>query len=230
MKRIVVFTGAGVSAESGIQTFRDSNGLWEQYKIEDVATPEAWRKNPHLVQDFYNQRRKRLLEVEPNAAHYALVELEEKFIVQIITQNIDDLHERAGSTNVMHLHGELRKSRSTADPSLIYPVNGWELKIGDTCNKGSQLRPHIVWFGESVPAMEEAIEWTQDADIFIVIGTSLEVYPAASLLMYASDASEKFLVDPYAKHPADIKGLRIIRDTAGNGVPLIVNDLLKRYV
>src|ERR1035437_2298844 len=183
-KKIVVLTGAGVSAESGISTFRDSGGRWEKYRIEDVATPEAFHENPALVLDFYNQRRRQLQEVEPNAAHKALVLLEEKFDVQIITQNVDDLHERAGSTNVLHLHGELLKSRSTKDARLIYQIKGTELNIGDTCELGSQLRPHIVWFGEMVPAIEEAGRISSKADIFIIIGTSLNVYPAAGLVNF----------------------------------------------
>ncbi|HOU97875.1 MAG TPA: NAD-dependent deacylase [Bacteroidales bacterium] len=196
MKKLVVLTGAGVSAESGISTFRDSGGLWEKYKIEDVATPEAWRKNKELVLEFYNQRRKQLLEVKPNRAHELLVELESDFDVQIITQNVDDLHERAGSKNVLHLHGELLKSQSTVDPSLVYKIDGWELKMGDKCEKGSQLRPFIVWFGEAVPMMDKAMELTEKADIFVVIGTSLQVYPAASLLQYVRPTSPIFIVDP----------------------------------
>ncbi|HEY9115835.1 MAG TPA: Sir2 family NAD-dependent protein deacetylase, partial [Bacteroidales bacterium] len=151
MKTIVVLSGAGMSAESGVQTFRDNNGLWHNHRIEEVATPQAWYANPELVLDFYNQRRKQLFEVEPNTGHKALVKLEEKFTVQVVTQNVDDLHERAGSSNVLHLHGELKKVRSTLDPNLVYTLDGWELKMGDLCEKGSQLRPHIVWFGEAVP-------------------------------------------------------------------------------
>jgi NAD-dependent deacetylase len=207
MKKVVVFTGAGISAESGIKTFRDSNGLWENYRIEDVATPEAWRNNPVLVQTFYNERRKQLLEVEPNAAHVALVELEKYYKVNIITQNVDDLHERAGSKNVLHLHGELRKSRSTVNPALVYPIKDWELKMGDKCALGSQLRPHIVWFGEMVPEMDHAIAITQFADILIVIGSSLQVYPAAGLLQYAQPDIEKFLIDPKAEVPRGIENL-----------------------
>lgn len=196
MKKLVVLTGAGVSAESGISTFRDSGGLWEQYRIEDVATPKAWDKNKALVLEFYNQRRKQLLQCEPNKAHKGLVDLEQFFDVQIITQNVDDLHERAGSTKVLHLHGELLKSQSTVDPSLVYPIKGWELKLGDKCEKGSQLRPFIVWFGEAVPMMDKAIELTEKADIFVVIGTSLQVYPAASLLQYVSPQCPVYIIDP----------------------------------
>src|ERR1035441_2858614 len=169
MKKVVVFTGSGVSAESGIKTFRDSGGLWEEYRIEDVATPEAWQRNPTLVIDFYNQRRRQVIEAKPNAAHVAIAQLQKKFDVQVITQNIDDLHERAGSMNVLHLHGEIRKSRSTLNPSLIYNIEGNDLFIGDKCVLGSQLRPHIVWFGEQVPLMDAAISLTEAANIFIVI-------------------------------------------------------------
>lgn len=230
MKRIVVFTGAGISAESGIKTFRGGDGLWENHRIEDVATPHAWIANRKLVLEFYNQRRKQLFEVEPNAAHKAIASLEKHFDVYVVTQNVDDLHERAGSSKVLHLHGELIKVRSTVDPSLIYTLDGWELKEGDKCEKGSQLRPHIVWFGEAVPAMEEAMMITQSADIFIVIGTSLAVYPAASLLHYAIKASEKFLVDPNAELPYDIDDFRVIKNTAVAGVDELVKKLIVDYV
>ena len=230
MKRVVVFSGAGISAESGIKTFRDSNGLWEEYKIEEVATPSAWFKNPELVLDFYNRRRKQVLEAQPNAAHLALVELEKFFDVRIITQNIDDLHERAGSSKVLHLHGEIRKARSTVDPKLIYTIEGSEILMGERCEKGSQLRPHIVWFGESVPAMDMAISMTQTADIFIVIGTSLEVYPAASLLMYVPQHCMNILVDPKAEVPYEAGEFSILRKTAGEGVPEILNKLIKTNV
>ena len=226
MKKIVVFTGAGISAESGINTFRDNGGLWEQYRIEDVATPAAFRKDPALVLDFYNQRRKQVISALPNEAHRSLVKLEQQYDVHIITQNIDDLHERAGSTKVLHLHGEIRKARSSLDPSLIYVIDGWELKIEEKCEKGSQLRPHIVWFGEMVPAMSEAELITQSADIFIIIGTSLEVYPAANLVEHASDVIPKFLVDPKAKPLHGINHLEIIKEKAGIGIPALVNVLL----
>ena len=226
MKKIVVFTGAGISAESGINTFRDNGGLWEQYKIEDVATPAAFRKDPALVLDFYNQRRKQVISALPNEAHRSLVKLEQQYDVHIITQNIDDLHERAGSTKVLHLHGEIRKARSSLDPSLIYVIDGWEIKMEEKCEKGSQLRPHIVWFGEMVPAMSEAELITQSADIFIIIGTSLEVYPAANLIDHASDVIPKFLVDPNAKPLQGINHLEIIKEKAGIGIPALVNVLL----
>lgn len=230
MKQVVVFTGAGVSAESGINTFRDSNGLWEQYRIEDVATPEAFERNPELVLDFYNQRRKQVLNAHPNAAHLAIVELEKYFQVQIITQNIDDLHERAGSKKVLHLHGEIRKSRSTKSPNLIYKIEGDALNMGDKCEKGSQLRPHIVWFGEAVPKMEEAVMLTQKADILLIIGTSLEVYPAASLVQFARDEAEKYLIDPKANAISGIANLRILKKNAGAGVPALVKQLIKEHV
>ncbi len=196
MKKLVVLTGAGISAESGIRTFRDMGGLWEEYNIEEVASPQGWENNMELVLDFYNQRRKQLMECKPNTAHYKLAELEKDFDVQIITQNVDDLHEKAGSKNITHLHGELLKSVSTGDSSLVYNIKGWELKKGDLCEKGFQLRPYIVWFGEAVPMMEKAIEITQSAALFAVVGTSLNVYPAAGLLSYVKPQVPIYLVDP----------------------------------
>jgi len=227
MKKIVVLTGAGISAESGIRTFRDSNGLWEEHRVEDVATFEAWQRNQALVLDFYNQRRKQLYEVKPNAGHLALVELEKKYNVQIITQNVDDLHEQAGSTNVLHLHGELKKVRSTVDENLVYTLDGWELKKGDLCEKGSQLRPHIVWFGEAVPMIEPAVKISSEADIFIVIGTSLNVYPAASLVYYVKKSNPVYLIDPHAEMLSGVKNLTVFRETAGIGVPKLVKELMK---
>ena len=226
MKKIVVLTGAGMSAESGIRTFRDSNGLWEEHRVEDVATYDAWLRNQQLVLDFYNQRRKQLYEVTPNAGHLALVELEKKFEVQIITQNVDDLHERAGSAHVLHLHGELKKARSTVDENLVYELPGWELKKGDLCEKGSQLRPHIVWFGEAVPMIEPAMELAAQADIFIVIGTSLIVYPAAGLVYYVKDQTPVYLIDPHAEMLQGVNNLTVFRETAGTGVPKLVKMLL----
>jgi NAD-dependent deacetylase len=225
MKKIVVLTGAGISAESGIRTFRDSDGLWEEHRIEDVATFEAWQRNPALVLDFYNQRRKQLYEVKPNAGHIALVELENKFDVRIVTQNVDDLHEQAGSRNVLHLHGELKKVRSTIDDDLIYELKGWELKQGDFCEKGSQLRPHIVWFGEAVPMIEKAMELSAQADIFIVIGTSLNVYPAAGLVYYIKPGTPVYLIDPHAEMLSGVKNLTVIREPASTGVPALVKKL-----
>lgn len=229
MKRIVVLTGAGVSAESGIRTFRDSGGLWEEYDIHEVATPEAWNRNRELVLRFYNERRKQLLEVKPNPAHYALAELEEHFDVQIVTQNIDNLHERAGSSNVLHLHGELTKSRSSLDPNLIYDIDGWEIKLGDKCELGSQLRPHIVWFGEMVPELENAARVTQTADILIVIGTSMNVYPAAGLVHYSSNDAPKFLIDPSDVYVDGIYNLEVLKAKAGEGMPLLKDRLIKEF-
>ncbi len=226
MKRIVVLTGAGISAESGISTFRDSGGLWEKHDIMDVATPQAWQRNMELVLTFYNQRRKQLYEVSPNAAHLALVDLEKKYDVRIITQNVDDLHERAGSKHVMHLHGELKKVRSTVDESLIYTLEGWELKIGDLCEKGSQLRPHIVWFGEEVPMIPAAAELSSTADIYLIIGTSLNVYPAAGLVNYVRPGTPVYLVDPKDLDVSYIPDLSFIREKAGIGTPRLVAELL----
>jgi NAD-dependent deacetylase len=225
--KLVVFTGAGISAESGIRTFRDSDGLWEEYRIEEVATPQAWEKNKSLVLDFYNQRRKQVLGAEPNAAHRTLAELEKKYDVHIITQNIDNLHERAGSKKILHLHGEIMKSRSTADPSLIYPIQGPDLNLGDTCEKGSQLRPHIVWFGEMVPAMEMAYCIAEEADVFIVVGTSLAVYPAAGIIDYAPTAIPKYLIDPADVSVSGIRNLTVIKEKAGVGLTKLTEELLK---
>lgn len=226
MKKIVVFTGAGISAESGIKTFRDSGGLWEEFDINDVATPEGWKKDPALVLNFYNLRRKQVLEAKPNAAHIALAELQLRYDVQVITQNIDNLHERAGSKKVLHLHGEVTKSRSTLDPSLVYDIKGWKLELGERCAKNSQLRPHIVWFGEPVPNMLRAYEMTSAADIFIVIGTSLNVYPAAGLLDHAHDEIPKYLIDPTVDKVEHVNNLIIIKEKAGTGVPALVKQLL----
>ena len=224
MQNIVVFTGAGISAESGLGTFRDSGGLWEQFKIEDVATPEAFERNPELVLNFYNLRRKQLLESEPNAAHISLNKLSEKYKLHIITQNIDDLHERSGSENVLHLHGKLMESKSSVDDSLIYPIEGADLKIGDLCENGSQLRPNVVWFGEAVPKMIDAISITKKANIFIVIGTSLNVYPAASLLNYTDNAKRIILIDLKAKQE---RGIEVIKEKATIAVPKLVRDLVE---
>ena len=224
MQRIVVFTGAGISAESGLGTFRDSDGLWEQYKIEDVATPEAFDKNPELVLNFYNLRRKQLLDSKPNVAHFALNQLSEKYYLNIITQNIDDLHERSGNKKVLHLHGKLKEAKSSLDNSLIYPIKGSELKIGDLCERGSQLRPNVVWFGEAVPKMIDAISITKKADVFIVIGTSLNVYPAASLLNYTNNANRIILIDPKAEEERSIE---VIKEKATIAVPKLVEELLQ---
>lgn len=224
MKKIVVLSGAGISAESGLKTFRDSDGLWENYSIEEVATPQAWKKNRKLVLDFYNERRRQVLKAMPNAAHLALAKLQSMYDVSIVTQNIDDLHERAGSKDVLHLHGEIFKSRSTLNPTLVYKISGAELNEGELCEMGSQLRPHIVWFGEMVPALEDAAKIVFDADIFIVVGTSLAVYPAAGLVNYASDESEKYIVDPQA---VEISGFTAFRENAGTGIPKLVDQLMR---
>ena len=229
MKTIVILTGAGISAESGISTFRDNNGLWKQYRFEEVASPDAWARDPEMVMDFYNMRRKQLLAVKPNPAHYALAELEKKFRVKIITQNVDDLHERAGSSDILHLHGELRKARSTVDENLVYEIKGWELKLGDLCEKGSQLRPHIVWFGEPVPNIMIVTGIIRRADIIMLIGTSLKVYPAAGLLQYAPTAAPKFLIDPEASPEYHVRNLHIIRKKASIGVPELVKELNFEY-
>ena len=223
MKNFVVFTGAGISAESGLGTFRDSGGLWDNYKIEDVATPEAFQKNPGLVLEFYNIRRRQLLSATPNDAHYALNKLQENFNLQIITQNIDDLHERSGSNNVLHLHGKLMESKSVID-DIVYKIDGSELVLGDLCPNGGQLRPNVVWFGEAVPMMDKAIEIVKTADIFIIVGTSLNVYPAASLIHYTSNSCQKYIVDPNA---AQENGISTIRQKASVGVPKLVDQILK---
>ena len=227
MKKVVVVTGAGISAESGLKTFRDSGGLWEGYNVYDVATPEAWKRDPDLVQHFYNERRKSVLEAEPNAAHYALVKLEEKFQVTIITQNIDDLHERAGSSRIIHLHGLITKSQSDRNPNLTYDILGSELKIGELCEFGSQLRPHVVWFGEAVPMIENAAKECYEADIFIVIGTSLQVYPAAGLIDLVPAKAEKILVDPRAME-ISAKNIEMIPENAAAAVPELVERLLNQ--
>lgn len=228
MKKLVILSGAGMSQESGIRTFRDMGGLWEEYDVTEVATPEAWMQNPMLVMKFYNDRRKQLYESEPNTGHIGLVDLEKDFEVKIITQNIDDLHERAGSTSVLHLHGELKKARSSVDESLIYDIDGWELKFGQKCAKGSQLRPHIVWFGEAVPAMDDAIPIVESADILVVIGTSLNVYPAAGLVNYAKRGTPIFVIDP-ERPSVFIRNVNYIQEKAGKGVE-ILKEKLKELV
>lgn len=225
MKKVVVLTGAGISAESGISTFRDANGLWEGHDVMEVASPVGWERNQELVLDFYNKRRRQLKEVEPNAAHKALKDLEEKYEVDIITQNVDDLHERAGSSNVIHLHGELRKVRSTFNEDLVLD---WEedLKPGDFCEHNHQLRPHVVWFGEAVPMMELAIEITAQADILMIIGTSMQVYPAAGLLYYAPEGTPVYFIDPKPS-VKETRHLNIYAENASVGVPRVVQELLK---
>jgi len=230
MKKLVVLSGAGVSAESGLKTFRDSGGLWEGYNVMDVASPEGWARDKGFVLQFYNERRKKALSAKPNEGHLIIAELEKYFNVTVITQNVDNLHEKAGSTNVIHLHGELFKSRSTVDPSLIYNIKGWKLKLGDRCEKGSQLRPHIVWFGEMVPMMEPAIDATLHADIFVVIGTSLQVYPAAGLIEYVKDSSPKFIIDPNMPFVTPRPNLFTIQKTGSVGMKMVKEKLLKEFL
>lgn len=229
MKKLVVLSGAGISAESGIKTFRDMGGLWEEYDVTEVASPDAWVRNPELVMRFYNERRKKLLGATPNAGHQGLVELEKYFEVYIITQNVDDLHERAGSKNVLHLHGELKKARSTSDPKLIYDIDGWELRLGDTCEKGSQLRPHIVWFGEAVTEISNAAVIAAEADIFVVVGTSLNVYPAAGLMDYTPVDIPVFLIDPNDVNTF-YKNVTFIKEKASTGVQILLEILKDQFI
>ncbi|MBS7565023.1 NAD-dependent deacylase [Mucilaginibacter sp. Bleaf8] len=228
MKRVVVLTGAGISAESGLKTFRDSDGLWEGYDIEEVATPQAWQRNPALVQEFYNMRRKSVIEAQPNAAHYALAQLQDKFDVTIITQNIDDLHERAGSTNVVHLHGIITRSQSSLNPELTYPMEGWELGMNEVCELGSPLRPHVVWFGEPVPMIEKAAAICATADVFILIGTSLAVYPAAGLVDFIPDGVPKYIIDPNIPYVRGANSVIKIEQKATTGVPQVVSELMNQ--
>lgn len=230
MKKLVVLTGAGVSAESGVSTFRDAGGLWEGHDVMEVASPEGWRKNRALVLDFYNKRRKQVYEVEPNPAHIELARLEADFDVTIITQNIDDLHERAGSSNVLHLHGEIKKVRSTADPSLIYDWGNKALKEGDKCEKGSQLRPHVVWFGEMVPMMEVAAEVSMKADLFMVVGTSMVVYPAASLIDFVGGEVPKFIIDPNLPSVRTMDNLYFYEENASTGVKKVGEKLREEFL
>ena len=229
MKKIVVLTGAGISAESGLKTFRDKDGLWEGYDINEVATPEGWRRNPLLVQQFYNERRRSVLEAQPNAAHLALVALQERFEVQIITQNIDDLHERAGSEHVLHLHGIITMSQSDVNPALTYPIDGWEIKTTDVCEYGQPLRPHVVWFGESVPNLSLAAEMCMEADVFAVIGTKLAVYPAAGLVDYVRADAIRYVVDLDIPYIGADKNVRKIPQKATEGVPRMVEELLASH-
>ncbi len=222
-RHLVVLSGAGISAESGLGTFRGSGGLWEGVSVKEVATPEAWERDPAKVLRFYNERRRDIRNAEPNEAHLALQQLEDVFKVTIITQNIDDLHERAGSSNVVHLHGEIMKARSSVDEALLFPRES-DLVLGEKCPNGSQLRPHVVWFGEAVPMMDKAIAVAKTADFFIVVGTSLEVYPAASLVDYVPWESNKFLVDPQPSGLAD-ESFHVVEATAAEGVPKIVTQL-----
>jgi NAD-dependent deacetylase len=226
MKKLVILTGAGMSAESGIKTFRDSGGLWEEYDVTEVATPMAWAKDKDLVLRFYNERRRQLMKCEPNAGHVGLAFLEKYFDVHIITQNIDNLHEQAGSTRVLHLHGELTKARSTADMSLVYDIGYKDINPGDNCEKGSQLRPHIVWFGEEVPMMDEAVSIASLADIFVVIGSSLNVYPAAGLLSYAPHNASLWLIDPAEVSVPLNRNVEVIKEKASVGIVMLTERLL----
>jgi NAD-dependent deacetylase len=225
-KKLVVLTGAGISAESGLKTFRDSDGLWEGYNIEDVATPGAWRKNRDLVLEFYNYRRKNIADAQPNAAHYGLASLQNDFDVYIVTQNIDDLHERAGSKKILHLHGEIFKMRSEKNEHLVYDIRG-DIKPGDTAEDGAQLRPHIVWFEEPVPKIEEAIPIVSNADVFVVVGTSLAVYPAAGLIHYAPSNIPKYIVDKSIPYASSSYKLTTIEKPATEGVNILVEMLAK---
>lgn len=225
-KHLVVLTGAGISAESGIRTFRDADGLWENYPVQEVASIEGWYRNPTLMQNFYNARRKQLLEAQPNAAHIALAEAEKSLKVSIVTQNVDNLHERAGSTRVLHLHGELMKCRSERNESLIYDMKGWELKMGDLAEDGAQLRPHIVWFGEAVPMFGDATRVVQHADILAVVGTSLAVYPAASLVHYTPAGIPLFIVDPKPVVASGLEHAQCIAEKASTGVPEMIRRIM----
>ncbi len=228
MKNIVVLTGAGISAESGISTFRDSGGLWEGHDIMEVASPQGWNNNPELVLDFYNKRRKQAVECVPNKVHLLLAELEKQYNISIITQNVDNLHEKAGSSKVIHLHGELSKVRGTMDESLVYDIGEKSIQLGETCEKGSQLRPHIVWFGEAVPMMDKAIDITSQADVFIVIGTSLSVYPAASLLEYTKATTPIYIIDPNQPEISSSKDITFLQEPATTGVEKLINKYFNK--
>ncbi len=227
MKRVVILSGAGISAESGLATFRGADGLWEGHRVEDVATPEAWARNPQIVLDFYNQRRQQVRAARPNAAHAALVDLEQRYVVDIVTQNVDDLHERAGSTRVLHLHGEIMVARSTRDPAQTQHLGETDIALGDQCPFGSQLRPHVVWFGEDVPAMEVAAQIVAKADVLICVGTSLQVYPANSLVFLAPSDARKIVVNPDIPDVVPRTVFECIARPATEGVPAIVEMLLK---
>ncbi|MFN0126966.1 MAG: SIR2 family NAD-dependent protein deacylase [Verrucomicrobiales bacterium] len=224
-RKVLVFTGAGISAPSGIATFRGSNGLWRQHRLEDVATPEAWSRQAHLVLEFYNERRAQAAAAQPNAAHKAIVDLQQRFEVVVVTQNVDDLHERAGSTHVIHLHGELRKARSTADSALVYDIGGTPIHLGDACAAGSQLRPHIVWFGEEVMNYDQARSHILDAGRVLVVGTSLAVYPAAGILRHARHAAKKVIVDVVV--PKRPYGFKILKGSADSVLPALAETWMK---
>jgi NAD-dependent deacetylase len=224
-QKLVVLSGAGISAESGLKTFRDSDGLWEGYRVEDVATLAAWYADMKMVLDFYNMRRKNVLEAEPNQAHLLLKELEERYEVKIITQNVDNLHERARSTNILHLHGIITQAKSTFDDKLIYSIDGWEMKMGDRCEYGSQLRPNIVWFGEAVPNIDLAIKIVEEADILLVIGTSLQVYPAAGLIKYFSNQKPLYVIDPKQIPISRTKNIYFLAAKASEGMQQLIKIL-----
>jgi NAD-dependent deacetylase len=226
-KQITILSGAGMSAESGIRTFRDAGGLWEDHRVEDVATPEAFDRNPELVLRFYNERRKQLMECRPNAGHIALKKLEDAYDVRIITQNVDDLHERAGSTHVLHLHGQLRQARSTGPTRQVFDLDGWELKWGDRCPKGHQLRPHIVWFGEEVVEMDNAAAIVMRSNAVIIVGTSMNVYPANGLVRYAPKQARIWVIDPNATALHQLGGATVLREKAGVALPDLVDALLQ---
>lgn len=229
-KKLVVLTGAGISAESGLMTFRDAGGLWENHSIEDVATPQGWQKDPALVQKFYNDRRAKAFEAKPNAGHKALVDLEKYFDVRIITQNVDNLHEKAGSSNVLHLHGELTKVRSVKNEDLIYDIGDKAIEMGDLAEDGGQLRPHIVWFGEMVPMIEVAADLCLNADIFVVVGTSMQVYPAAGVIGFVADEAPKFIIDPNSPEvSSQYENVHFITETATVGVPQLAEILITDY-
>jgi len=227
LQRVVVISGAGVSAESGLKTFRGSDGLWEGQRVEEVATPSAWAADPARVLRFYNERRKQVRAATPNAAHRALADLERGYRVDVITQNVDDLHERAGSSGVLHLHGEIMLARSTIDPETLIPLGETDIALGDTCPQGGQLRPHVVWFGEEVPAMATAAELVSQADILLCVGTSLQVYPAASLVFLAPDEARRIVVDPQIPEAISRTVFECLAKPASEGVPLIVAELLR---
>lgn len=226
MTKLVVFSGAGMSAESGLKTFRDNDGLWEDYRVEEVATPQAWKANPELVLHFYNLRRRQLFQAKPNPAHYLISKLETEYDVTVITQNIDDLHEKAGSNKVLHLHGELKKVKSEKFVHLIYDWDKPDLNLGDLCEKGTQLRPHVVWFGEEVPMMSEAIKVAHEADILIVIGTSLNVYPAANIAFSVSTNCHKYLIDPNPPALKNTDNFKIIKAGAEEGLSILLKKLM----
>ena len=228
-RKLVAFTGSGVSAESGLKTFRDSDGLWEEYNVYDVATPEAWNRDRKLVLEFYNARRRQVINAKPNDAHLALAKLESKFDVDIITQNIDDLHERAGSSKVLHLHGEIMKSQSTLYRNLVYPIKGSELNEGDLCERGAQLRPFVVWFGEEVPMIRVGEQIISRAEIILIVGTSLQVYPAAGLVQFAPSASKKYYVDPNPDSNIFLVNTEVVNSKAGIAVPMLVEKLMADY-